>query len=184
MIAQKGNPSLHLVGLSRGCRGMYRDTVFSEMMKPSFTSSAWMRGAPQPSCAIVRMRRRISASMRGRPGFRRLEIFAQYRRNRSRCQRATVSAWTMTSRLAHAGHEERRATQNARSISSSGGRGRPFLSAVTCCRRARFSSTRSARRRNIARNARAPTEIRKMRTRSIAAEFRHIAVRTQDGVGR
>ena len=36
---------------SAGSHGMYRDTVFSEMMKPSFVSSAWRRGAPQPSCS-------------------------------------------------------------------------------------------------------------------------------------
>ena len=155
---------------SAGSRGVYRDTVFSEMMKPSFVSSAWIRGAPKPSCAISRMRRRISVSMRGRPGLRRRESFAQYRRNRSRCQRATVSALTITKRLAHAGHELRSATLNARSVSSSGGRGRSCLSAVTCCRRARFSITRSARRRHIARIARAPRETRNTRTWSIAAE--------------
>ena len=99
---------------SAGRRGRYRDTVLSEMTKPSLVSSAWMRGAPQPSCAIVRTRRRISASIRGRPGWRRCKIFAQHRRNRSRCQRATVSAWTMSRRLAHTGHEPRRATQKAR----------------------------------------------------------------------
>ena len=36
----------------------------------------------------------ISASTRGRPAWRRWEIFAQYLRNRSRFHRATVSAWT------------------------------------------------------------------------------------------
>ena len=159
---------------SAGRRGRYRDTVLSEMMKPSLVSSAWMRGAPQPSCAIVRTTRRISASIRGRPGWRRCEIFAQYRRNRSRCQRATVSAWTMSRRLAHTGHEPRRATQKARSVSSSGGRGRSFFSAVTCCRKATFSNTRSARRRHIARMARTPSETRKTTTLSIAAEFRRL----------
>ncbi len=34
---------------SAGRRGMYRDTVISEMTKPSLVSSAWIRGAPQPS---------------------------------------------------------------------------------------------------------------------------------------
>ena len=85
---------------------------------------------------------------------------------------ATVSALTMTSRLAHPGHELGSATQNARSVSWIDGRGRSFLSAVTCCRRARFSITRSARRLHIARIAPAPRETRMMmRTRSIAAEF-------------
>ena len=91
---------------------------------------------------------------------------------------ATVSALTMTSRLAHPGHELGSATQNARSVSWIDGRGRSFLSAVTCCRRARFSITRSARRLHIARIAPAPREtmmmmmmMMMMRTRSIAAEF-------------
>jgi hypothetical protein len=135
----------------------------------------------QPSCAMSRMRRRISASTRGRPGCRRWEIIAQYRLNRSRCHRATVSALTMSRRLAHAGHELRSATQKARSSSSSRGRGRSFFSAVTCCLKARFSITRSARRRHIARNARTPRETRKMSTRSMSAEFRLLLPETQAG---
>ncbi len=156
---------------SVGRRGKYRDTVISEMTNPSFVSSEWIRGAPQLSCAIVRTSRRISASILGRPGYRLLEIRVQYLRNRSRFQRATVSVLTMTRRVAHGGQEVRSATQNARSTWSSSGRGRSFFSAVTCCRRARFSMTRSARRRHIARIARAPRETRNMRTRSMAAEF-------------
>ncbi len=34
---------------SVGRCGKYRDTVISDTMKPSFVSSAWIRGAPQPS---------------------------------------------------------------------------------------------------------------------------------------
>ena len=126
--------------------------MISETMKPSFVSSAWVSGAhpsrPAPSAgsADESLRRREAG-----PGLRRRKIFAQYPRNRSRCHRATVSALKITSRLAHAGHELRSATQKVRSMSSSAGRGRSFLSAVTCCRRARFSSTRSARRRHAAR---------------------------------
>ena len=126
-------------------------TVFSDTMNPSFVSSAWIRGAPQPSCAMCRMSRRISAARRGRPGKRVLEMRVQYRRKRLRFHSATVSALTMTRRLAHAGHDSRSATQKSRSTSSRSGRGRAFLSAVTCCRRTRFSITRSARRRLIAR---------------------------------
>ena len=72
------------------------------------------------------------------------------------------------------GPRPRRATQKARSVSSSGGRGRSFFSAVTCCRKATFSNTRSARRRHIARMARTPSETRKTTTLSIAAEFRRL----------
>ena len=149
-------------------------------MNPSFVSSAWIRGAPQPSCTICRMSRRISAARRGRPGLRVLEMRVQYRRNRARFHPATVPALTMTRRLAHAGHDSRSATQKARSTSSSGGRGRSFFSAVTCCRRARFSITRSARRRHIARNARAPRVTRKMRARSMAVEFDLLRPGTQE----
>ncbi len=69
--------------------------------EPKLNYSPWMRGAPQPSCAIVRMRRRISASIRGRPGrcFCRA-ILAQWCRNRSRIHFATVSGFTMTNRVA------------------------------------------------------------------------------------
>ena len=45
----------------------------------------------------------------------------------------------------------------------------------------RFSITRSARRRHIARNARAPSETTKMSTRSMAAEFRLLRPGTQAG---
>ena len=41
---------------------------------------------------------------------------------RFRLHRGTVSALAMTARLAHPGHNLRSATQNARSMSSSGGR--------------------------------------------------------------
>ena len=34
---------------SAGSCGKYRDTVISETKDPSFVSSAWIRGAPQPS---------------------------------------------------------------------------------------------------------------------------------------
>ncbi len=117
MVSQKRYPSLHLVGLRRATR-RYRDTVLSETAKPSFVSSAWIRGAPQPSWAIVLISGRISASRRGQPRWRRWEIFAQYRRNGSRFYRATVSGFTITNRLAHAAHDWRIATQNARSVSS------------------------------------------------------------------
>ena len=173
MVAQESHPSFQLVGLRGTPRQVsrHRDLGDDETELGELSMDAWR---PQPFCAIVRTRRRISASIRGRPGWRRCEIFAQYRRNRSRCQRATVSAWTMSRRLAHTGHEPRRATQKARSVSSSGGRGRSFFSAVTCCRKATFSNTRSARRRHIARMARTPSETRKTTTLSIAAEFRRL----------
>ncbi len=68
--------------------------------------------------------------------------------------RATVSALTRTNRLAQPGHVSRSATQKARSVSPSVGRGRSFMSAVTCCRRAQ-----------------APSETRKLTIRNIAVKF-------------
>ena len=166
---------------SAGSRGMYRDTVFSEMMKPSFVSSAWIRGAPQPSCAMSRMSRRISASTRGRPGCRRWEILAQYRRNRARFHSATVPALTMTRRLAHAGHDSRSATQRARSTSSSGGRGRSFFSTITCCLKSEVFEHKVGPAPTHRPQRTAPRETTKMSTRSMAAKFRLLRRGTQAG---
>ena len=43
----------HATFVTKNCATQCRDTVISETMKPSFVSSAWIRGAPQPSCSIV-----------------------------------------------------------------------------------------------------------------------------------
>jgi len=53
----------------------------------------------------------------------------------------TVSGFTITSRLAQLAHVLRSAIQKARSGSCSLGLCLPCFSAVTCCRRARFSRT-------------------------------------------
>ena len=87
---------------------------------------------------------RISASTFGRPA--RLpccENIFQCRRNRRRCQSRTVSGFTIRSRLVQLAHVLRSAIQNARSASCSLGLCFPSFSAVTCCRRARFSRSRS-----------------------------------------
>jgi hypothetical protein len=54
-------------GLRR--RGMYRDTVASETLKPSMRNSPWMRGAPRVgfSRAMRTTSARISASIGARP---------------------------------------------------------------------------------------------------------------------
>ena len=77
-------------------RGMRRDTVRSEVLTPSLSSSPWMRGAPQPrfSVAIRRIKLRIALDTRGRPGPRDLQ--RQNRRKPRRCQPTTVSGRTMT----------------------------------------------------------------------------------------
>jgi hypothetical protein len=84
---------------------------------------------------------------------------------------ATVYGFTMPNRLAQPGHEVRRATQKARSRSSSTGRGRSFFSAATCCLNARFSIKSSSRVRKRALRARTLSVIKKMRRRNMAAEF-------------
>ena len=55
-------------------------------------------------------------------------------------------------------------------------------STVTCCLKARFSITRSAQRRHIARNARAPRETTKTSTRSMAAKFGLLKARNSNGM--
>jgi len=49
--------------------GIYRDTVACETVIPSFSSSPWMRGAPQRKFAraISRISWRVSRAIRGRP---------------------------------------------------------------------------------------------------------------------
>jgi hypothetical protein len=84
---------------------------------------------------------------------------------------ATVYGFTMTNRLAQPGHEVRRATQKARSRSSSIGRGRSYFSAATCCRNARFSINSSSRVREMALRARTLSVTKKMKRRNMTVEF-------------
>src|ERR1700681_3780465 len=53
----------------RGGRRRYRATLRSETSKPSFKSSPWILGAPQPAFSVARrrIRVRISSLIRGRP---------------------------------------------------------------------------------------------------------------------
>src|SRR6266571_4364392 len=57
------------------CRGMYFETVACETVRPSFSSSPWIRGAPQRGLArLIRpMRSRTSVPIAGRP--RRCRLF-------------------------------------------------------------------------------------------------------------
>jgi hypothetical protein len=91
----------------------YRETVRSEMAMPSFSSSPWIRGAPQRQCSAAarRIRSRHGESIHGRPG--RRERRRQHRRSPSRCQRSTVAGWTSTNASLHRrvmSHDRRRRT--------------------------------------------------------------------------
>ncbi len=68
---------------------------------PSFASSPCTRGAPQRGLALLmfRISSRISGATLGRPGLRRRLFQVQYRLNPQRCQRTTVSGFTMTRTL-------------------------------------------------------------------------------------
>ncbi len=78
-------------------RSMYLATVRSATWWPSSRSSERIRGAPQSGFSrdIWRIRSRISAGVVGRPGFPTLHFHRQKSLNACRCQRMTVSGWTM-----------------------------------------------------------------------------------------
>ena len=77
-------------------RGMYLATVVCPTSMPSFSSSPWIRGAPQSGLARLtsRMSRRISSSAFGRPP-RGFDFQRHQSRKPARCQRITVSGLTM-----------------------------------------------------------------------------------------
>src|SRR5438876_3530095 len=64
----------HACDGGRRGRTMYFETVASDTVRPSFSSSPWIRGAPQSGLArlIRRIRSRTSVLITGRPDRRRL----------------------------------------------------------------------------------------------------------------
>src|ERR1035437_7049608 len=93
-----------------------RETVRSEMSKPSLSSSPWMRGAPQVgfSATIRKTSSRTSLLIGFLPtACRAREIQLQYSRNPVRCYRTTVSGVTRINDLFHPDHDLRRTTQNS-----------------------------------------------------------------------
>ena len=98
-------------------RTIYLETAAWEMEMPSFASSPCTRGAPQSGLALLmfRISSRISGATPGRPGLRRRLFHAQYRLNPQRCQRTTVSGFTMTRTLSQSVQILRNSTQNPRS---------------------------------------------------------------------
>ena len=118
-----------------------------EMEMPSFASSPCTRGAPQKGLALLmfRISSRISRATLGRPGLRRRLFQVQYRLNPERCQRTTVSGFTMTRTLSQSVQILRNSTQNSRSTFESRGRFTERWRTASCCRRATFSRASSRR---------------------------------------
>ena len=127
-----------------------RETVRSEMSKPSLSSSPWMRGAPHLgfSATMRKISSRISLLIGFLPtAFRAREIQRQYSRNPARCHRTTVSGVTRINGRFQPDQTFRKTTQNSRSTELSRGRGRLACRASSCCRRARFSRRSASRER-------------------------------------
>jgi hypothetical protein len=85
-------------------------TFRSEISNPSFNSSPWMRGAPQVgfSLAMVWIAIRTSRAVNGLPTSLLRDRKRQYKRKPFRCQRTTVSGFTIRSDLDQFGHSRRR----------------------------------------------------------------------------
>ena len=117
------------------------------MEMPSFASSPCTRGAPQRGLALLmfRISSRISGATLGRPGLRRRLFQVQYRLNPQRCQRMTVSGFTMTRTLSQSVQILRNSTQNTRSTFESRGRFTERRRTASCWRRATFSRASSRR---------------------------------------
>jgi hypothetical protein len=99
VVADKGAPLLgRPAAVGRSVLGMYRRTVRGESWMPSFSfNSAAIRSSPHVTfaVAIVVMSRRTSTGTRGRP--RAFDLHRQKSRNPLRCQRISVSGFTMVS---------------------------------------------------------------------------------------
>jgi len=73
------------------------------------------------------------------------ERHPQYDLNPALCQRTTVSGWTKISACFQSDHKCRKSTQNNLSETATRGRGCLRFKVMSCCRRARFSRSRSRR---------------------------------------
>ena len=122
-----------------GIRCSHRDTVGSEILKPSFSNSLWMRGAPQVgfSAAIRKISSRISLPTGLRPPTRVvLERHFQYSRKPTRCHATTVRGVTRISGFCQSDHSFLRRAQNNLCRADSRRRGRLECKASNCWRRA------------------------------------------------
>ena len=112
---------------------------------PSFSSSPRMRSAPQVrfSLAICLMSATTSSAKGGLPGRRDLDLRLHTQRNKSRCQRSTVSGCTMTSACFYVGNLLASSTNSERSRQDRAGRFTCRASTISCWRRSMFSNTSS-----------------------------------------
>src|SRR5712692_4572380 len=133
---------------------MSRATERCEMVKPSLRSSPWIRGAPQSglACAIFWIRPLSSEPIGGRPGPRGLDFQVQKARNPWRCQRITVSGRTKCRTSRQRDQRRERWTQKSWSNLPNRGRLDRWRRRASCCRSARFSSTRLLRARRAERS--------------------------------
>ena len=123
---------------------------------------AMQRGeSPQRGLALLmfRISSRISGATPGRPGLRRRLFQVQYRLNPQRCQRMTVSGFTMTRTPSQSVQILRNSTQNTRSTFESRGRFTERRRTASCCRRATFSRASSRRALKAEMRARTSDEI-------------------------
>ena len=110
----------------------YRDTVGSEMSKPSRSNSPWMRGAPHPGLSVVnrRISDRTSSFTGGRPRGR--ERSRQNSRNPALCRENNRLGLHDDDSTGPAADHDRRATQKSRSRLRSEGRGCFRLKTTSC----------------------------------------------------
>ena len=132
---------------------MYLDTVASDTSIPSFSSSPWIRGAPQSgfSRLIRRTRSRTSRGTGARPPLRRRDFQVQNKRNPLRSHVMTVSGFTITSVARQAGQSRESNTQNRRSTEWSDGRDELRFIVASCWRNARTSNWSATRLRRVSR---------------------------------
>ena len=83
----------------------------------------------------------------GRALFR--ERHVQYNLKPARCQRTTVSGWMMTSARFHPDQNHRSITQKTLSAVASLGRGCRACRTMSCCRKAKISSSKSRREQKL-----------------------------------
>lgn len=119
-------------------RLIYFATVRSEISKPSFSSSPWIR---TPADVVHRPCldeiANFCVDLRHPPRGR--DRKRQYRRKLARCHPMTVSGLTTIRTSDHRSRTRRNVVQNNRSKHVSGGRRRWRLSMTACCRNASTS---------------------------------------------
>jgi hypothetical protein len=115
--------------------------VRSEISKPNFCNSPWIRGAPQSGFAAVIFATSVrrATSVDGRPRRDGREGAAHRRRSHWRCQRTTVSGWTKITALRQSRQALASRIQKTRSRVRSCGRLPERFRTASCCRSARFS---------------------------------------------